>query len=84
MNTSQSQQCDRPNRLSADIMIVGYPPINCIATDISDLGATLRVNSLLGIPERFELRAAGSQSALKCKVVQKASNTLRVTFQART
>jgi len=75
------QHADFPARLAARIVIPGFPPIACAATEISEQGATLKVASLLGIPESFELVITGKPRRHQCKVTLRAPNKVRVLFQ---
>jgi hypothetical protein len=70
---------DVPTRSTARIIIAGMRPIDCTATEISEQGATLKVVSVLGIPETFDLLIGTRRH--ECKVIQKTSNKLRVLFR---
>ena len=44
-----------PSPAPATVIVRGVIPISCTATDISEQGATLRVASVFGVPDVFEL-----------------------------
>ena len=67
--------------LSAEILVPGHRPRDCQILDISKTGARLGVNSVLGIPISFELRAPGQ--TLRVTVVRKQPGRLHVKFGAR-
>ena len=60
------------------MIVPGFPPFSCLATEISEQGATLRVRSVLGIPQAFDIVIGTKRH--ECKVIQKAANKLRVSF----
>ena len=70
---------DVSTRSSAWMIIPGFPQhFSCIATDVSEQGATLKVFGVLGIPDKFELVIGAKR--YDCKVIQKAEHNLRVSF----
>ena len=69
-------------RLAAKINVLGFPPMACTATEISETGATPVVVSQLGIPESLELTIAGEPRPRRCVAVRKAQYKVRVRFQA--
>lgn len=68
-----------PSQSSAWVIVPGFPPISCTATEISEQAATLKVVSVLGIPDMFDL-CIGTRRR-RCKVIQKTANKLRVLFE---
>ena len=67
-----------PVDIPAEILIPGAPPIECRIVDLSDTGARLSLESILGVPEEFELRADGETG--RVKVVRRESRVLAVAF----
>ena len=55
-------------------------PIDCTATEILEQGVTLKVASVFGIPETFDLVIGDETKRHQCKVIQKTANKLRVAF----
>ena len=70
---------DVSTRSSAWMIIPGFREhFSCIATEVSEQGATLKVIGILGIPDKFEL-VIGTKR-YDCKVIQKVEHNLRVSF----
>jgi|GEM_PF-3581159 len=69
-----------PSPAPATMIVRGVIPISCTATDISEQGATLRVASVFGIPEVFDLVIGEKRQ--QCKVIGKTSNKLMVLFHS--
>ena len=67
--------------LPGEIRLPGRSSRKCQILDISKTGARLAVNSVLGIPFSFELRAMGQ--TLGVTVVRKQPGKLHVKFGAR-
>ena len=67
-----------PVDLPAEILIPGARPLECRIVDLSDTGARLSLDSILGVPEEFELRANGETG--RVKVVRRGVRFLAVTF----
>jgi hypothetical protein len=67
-----------PVDIPAEILMPGAEPIECRIVDLSDTGARLCLESILGVPEEFELRADGETG--RVKVVRRETRTLAVTF----
>ncbi len=64
----------------ATIIVPGQLKISCKVTDISEQDATLRVASVFGIPDRFDLMIG--EKRYECKLLQKANNRLKVSFRS--
>ena len=64
--------------LPGEILLPGRPSRECRILDVSRTGARLGVNSVLGIPLSFELRA--EERTLRVTVVRKQPGTLHVKF----
>jgi hypothetical protein len=65
--------------LNATIMFGGNQAIRCSIVDISSAGARLLVPSVLGIPERFQLRD-DQGSTRQVEVSRRGTGRLGVTF----
>ena len=61
-----------------EILTPGKPPQRCHIVNISDKGACLKLSSIFGIANAFELRAFGRIH--RAKVVRKLPGTLYVKF----
>jgi hypothetical protein len=66
--------------LPGEILLPGRPSRECRILDVSKTGARLGVDSVLGIPVAFELRAA--KQTLRATVVRKTPGRLYVKFGA--
>ena len=69
-----------PLSAEAEISIYGVSPIKCRMVDASPMGARLKVASVLGIPERFDLKILDSRKVLSSRVVWKQPQELGVAF----
>ena len=58
----------------------GHSTIDCIVRDLSETGARLRVESVIGVPDHFELRASDGRS-WHCHVRWRAMTECGVEFQ---
>jgi hypothetical protein len=67
-----------PVDMPAEILIPGATPRECRTVDLSDTGARLSVESLLSVPEEFDVRANGETG--RVKVVRRGVRFLAVTF----
>ncbi len=54
--------------------------INCTVRNLSETGAQLRVVSVLGIPNQFELRLGDQSRSWGCEVVWRKETELGVRF----
>ncbi len=70
-----------PTHTAGKIIISGVPSISCAIMDISTQGAALKVASVFGIPETFDLLIEANPARRHCKVIHKAPNKLEVLFQ---
>jgi PilZ domain len=55
--------------------------VDCMVRNLSGDGACLQVDTIVGIPETFELLIAAEQTARPCTVKWKSANRLGVSFQ---
>ena len=69
-----------PSPAPATIIVRGVIPISCTATDISEQGATLRVASVFGVSDVFDLVIGEKRQ--QCRVIGKTANKLTVLFQS--
>jgi hypothetical protein len=67
-----------PVDMAAEILIPGATPLGCRIVDLSDTGARLSLDSILGVPDEFELRANGETG--RVKVVRRGVRFLAVSF----
>ena len=68
----------RKLNLPAEILLPGRPSRECQILDISKTGARLGIDSVFGIPETFELLAAGQ--IFNAVIVRKQPGRLHVKF----
>ena len=69
-----------PSPVPATMIVRGVIPISCTATDISEQGATLRVASVFGVSDVFDLVIGEKRQ--QCRVIGKTANKLTVLFQS--
>jgi len=69
-----------PSPAPATVIVRGVIPISCTATDISEQGATLRVASVFGVSDVFDLVIGEKRQ--QCRVIGKTANKLTVLFQS--
>ena len=69
-----------PSPEPATMIVRGVIPISCTATDISEQGATLRVASVFGVSDVFDLVIGEKRQ--QCRVIGKTANKLTVLFQS--
>jgi len=70
-----------PTHITGKIIVSGLSPRSCAILDISDKGAALRVSSMFGIPDVFDLLIGTSTKPRRCRVLHKAANKLEVSFE---
>ena len=58
----------------------GFSTIDCTVRNLSTTGALLRVNSVIGVPDAFQLVMSDGQK-FDCVVQRKTGNELGVSFQ---
>jgi hypothetical protein len=63
------------------IILPGVPSRSCTIVEISDKGAALKVSSIFGIPETFDMSIGPDSTTRHCKVIHKAPNRLDVLFE---
>ena len=64
--------------MPAEILVPGARPLECRIIGLSDTGARLSLESILGVPEEFELRMSGE--TCRVKVVRRGVRFLGVIF----
>ena len=71
-----------PLHTAGKIIVPDGRTFSCTIIDISDKGATLKLVSIFGIPETFDL-LIGTDPATErhCKVIHKAPNRLDILFE---
>lgn len=81
-DTTTSRRTERRNRVFKGGRIVfhrGDSSIDCIIRDLSEAGAKLRVESIIGIPDEFELQSSDGHS-WHCRVRWRKAAELGVQF----
>ena len=80
--------CMRENRsnlrkriLKAGRINFGFGSIDCVVRNISETGASLEVESPVGVPERFELLIVADRCCKSCKVVWRKERRVGVHFE---
>jgi hypothetical protein len=66
-------------RTPASMVFSSAPPLKCVVVELSRTGALLEVESILGIPDQFDLRISGQPSKLVA-VVRRRPGHLSVKF----
>ena len=61
----------------------GQSTIDCVVRRITDDGASIELESGLGVPEHFQLSIASERALLPCKLVWQSEKQLGVTFETR-
>jgi diguanylate cyclase (GGDEF)-like protein len=61
----------------------GQSTIDCVVRRITDDGATIELESGLGVPEHFQLSIASEGALLPCKLVWQSEKQIGVTFETR-
>src|SRR5687767_7069638 len=61
----------------------GQSSIDCVVQRITDDGATLKLESGLGIPEHFQLSIVSEGALLPCKLVWQSEKQVGVTFETQ-
>lgn len=57
----------------------GHSTIACLVRSLSDIGALLKVESVVGVPEQFDL-VLNDGRAFHCRVSRRTATELGVTF----
>lgn len=79
---STSRRSQRRHRVLKGGRIIFYggdSTIDCVIRDLSDTGARLRVESVIGIPDNFELSASG-EHIRHCRIRWRKAAELGVEF----
>lgn len=58
----------------------GLSVLDCIIRDLSDDGASLELESTIGVPETFELLIAPDRVRRRCKVMWRSQRYVGVSF----
>jgi hypothetical protein len=66
-------------RLQGSIVFSSAPALKCVVVELSKTGALLEVESILGIPDHFDLRIAG-QPSQRVAVVRRRPGHVAVKF----
>jgi PAS domain-containing protein len=61
----------------------GQSVINCVVRRIADEGATIELESGVGIPQHFQLSIAGETEPVACKLMWQSEKQIGVTFRAQ-
>ena len=70
-----------PTHATGKIILPDMRSISCAILDISDKGAVLKVSSVLGIPDNFDILIGPGVTSRHCRVTNKAPNRLDVSFE---
>jgi hypothetical protein len=66
---------------AGEITFAGHgAAINCTVRNVSDGGASLEVESPIGIPDEFDLVLTGDHTTRHCKVVWRKAKRIGVQF----
>jgi len=81
MDNRRSQE--RQRTLKAGKIVFNYKTsvIDCTVRNLSDIGACLQVDSVMGIPETFDLLIPLDPAVRSCTVRWKSANRLGVSFR---
>lgn len=60
----------------------GASTIDCIVRDLSETGARLKVTTVLGIPDLFDLLIEGEGIPRPCRVARRSNSEIGVSFTA--
>ena len=82
MSASQHDPGGRTFLAGKIIFNFGGSAIDCTVRRMSDDGATIELESGLGIPEHFQLSIAGEEGPRPCKRVWQSDKQLGLTFEA--
>jgi hypothetical protein len=74
----EHRRAPRRRVFKAGTIEFGRSAFACVVKDRSDLGASLRVASTAGIPDKFELITDGSR--FRCRVVWRTENSIGIAF----
>ena len=65
------------------IFNVGQSTIDCVVRRITDDGATIELESWLGVPQHFQLSIPSEGALLSCKLVWQSEKQIGVTFETQ-
>jgi hypothetical protein len=54
---------------------------DCVIRNVSETGASLQLESQVGIPETFDLMFTEDKTLRKCRIVWRSANTIGVAFE---
>jgi hypothetical protein len=78
--TQNSQRAERrPGNIGALILLTSGKQLRCIVKDFSKSGALLLVQSVLGLPDEFELQSIGGPRR-SVRVVRRVAGKVAVKF----
>lgn len=80
MNENRKSQRHRMLKGALIVFNDGNSTINCVVRNLSETGALLRVDSPVGIPERFELKVSDGK-AYAAIIVRRGSMEIGVSFE---
>jgi zona occludens toxin (predicted ATPase) len=77
----ESRKVQRHRTLKGARIVVndGFSTFQCTVRNLSEAGAKLKVASIIGIPDRFELALDDGQR-FKCEVVWKSETEIGIRF----
>lgn len=76
----RSQRRQRVLKGGTIIFNGGNSTIDCVVRDLSETGARLRVESVIGVPNEFELRVSDGRS-WRCRMRWRSNTECGVEFQ---
>jgi hypothetical protein len=76
----EQQRDQRQSVMKAGTILFGGSGIDCLVRNISDGGANLEVESLIGIPNSFDLAIDTEHSNHHCHVVWRKARRIAIAF----
>jgi zona occludens toxin (predicted ATPase) len=82
MPEDTDQRTAQRHRVLKSAMIVvnnGYSTISCVVKNETDTGARLKIATVIGIPDEFELSIMGAPRR-RCRVVWRRADEIGITY----
>lgn len=77
---SENRIAPRKRVLKAGTIEFGGGGIDCTVRNLSDTGASVSIESLVGIPDEFNLVVASDRVSRMCRVVWRKENRIGISF----
>ena len=79
---SEKREVPRQRTLKSGQIVLnaGWSTINCTVRNLSPKGAKLELNSIVGVPDFFEILLQG-QSRRPCQVIWRTPNEIGIAFE---